>query len=172
MTILLALLFLVVPMAELYVLAQVASGIGLGNALVLLILISVGGAWLTKRAGIGVLRRLRTTVDAGRVPSQELVDGFLVLFAGALLLTPGFLTDALAVLLLLPPTRALVRHALLRQFRHRATVFVTGGRAASTYFGSRKDGGVHDVAGWDTTEPPTPGARGARGTSPNEELGP
>ena len=61
------------------------------------------GAWLAKMAGIGVLDRLQRTVRAGRVPSAELVDGALVLFAGALMITPGFLSDCLAILLLLPP---------------------------------------------------------------------
>ncbi len=92
---LLALLFLVVPIAELYVIVQVAGGIGVGNTILLLIAISVGGAWLAKWSGVGVLRRLQATVRQGRVPSAELVDGALVLLAGALMLTPGFLSDAL-----------------------------------------------------------------------------
>jgi UPF0716 protein FxsA len=168
MTLLLALIFLVVPIAELFVLVQVASGIGVGNALVLLVAVSIGGAWLTKRAGLGVLRRLRSTVDAGKVPSAELVDGFLVLLAGAMLLTPGFLTDALAVLLLLPPSRAAVRTVLLRRFRSRASVFVTGGRAAGSFFGTGVGRDVHDVRGWDVSDTGTPGRRRPSG----EELGP
>ena len=68
-------------------------------------------------AGVGVLDRLQRTVRAGKVPSAELVDGALVLFAGALMLTPGFLSDCLAILLLLPPTRAVVRGVVLRRIR-------------------------------------------------------
>ena len=114
---LLVLLFLVVPIAELYVIIQVAHGIGAPETILLLIGISVVGAWLAKAAGLGVLNRLQRTVREGRVPSAELVDGGLVLFAGALMVTPGFLTDVLAIFLLLPPSRAVVRHALLRRIR-------------------------------------------------------
>lgn len=176
MTLLLVLIFIVIPIAELYVLVQVSQGLGVGNALGLLVVISIAGAWLTKRAGLGVLRRLRSTVDAGRVPSAEVVEGFLVLLAGALLLTPGFLTDGVGILLLLPPTRAAVRVGLVRMFRSRAQVFVTGGRAAGTVFGSR---GRHPGEAWDTesweagAEPPPPDDRGPRPGGPDRgELEP
>ena len=106
---LLALLFLAVPVAELYVILQVTHSVGVPETILLLIGVSVLGAWLAKLAGLGVLNRLQQTVRAGRVPSAELVDGALVLFAGALLITPGFLSDCLAILLLLPPSRAVVR---------------------------------------------------------------
>lgn len=109
---LLALLFLVVPLAELYVLIQVGQLIGVLDTLGLLLLISIVGAWLAKREGLGVLRRMQAQVNAGRVPGTELVDGFLILLAAAFMLTPGFLTDVVAILLLLPPVRAVVRRAL------------------------------------------------------------
>ena len=168
MTFVLALLFLVIPIAELYVLVQVSQEIGVLNSLALLVLISIGGAWLAKWAGIGVLNRLRETVQAGRVPSAEVVDGFLVLLAAALMLTPGFLTDMVAVLLLLPPTRAVVRGILLRRFRDRAQIYVTGGRAAHTFFTRGRNSGVTDVDGWDssTRQPPGPPPSGPG------ELGP
>lgn len=118
----LAVLFLVVPLAELYVIIQVGQAIGVLDTLALLIVISVVGAWLAKREGLGVLRRIQRSLDAGRVPGTELVDGFLILFAGALMLTPGFLTDILAILLLLPPTRAVVRRQLRRAFARRIEI--------------------------------------------------
>jgi UPF0716 protein FxsA len=151
----LALLFLVVPLAELYVLIQVSHHVGVGTSLVLLVLVSVVGAWLTKHAGLGVLRRLQLTVRQGRVPSNELVDGFLVLFAGALLLTPGFLTDALALLLLAPPTRAAVRGVLIRRIKRGTTWFI--GVRAPGAAGAGEPGGVWDVQGWES-EPRQPGA--------------
>jgi UPF0716 protein FxsA len=148
---LLALLFLVVPIAELYVIVQVAGGIGVPETILLLIAISVVGAWLAKREGIGVLRRMQLTVAQGRVPSSEIVDGALVLFAGALMITPGFLSDCLAILLLLPPTRAVVRGAVLRRIR-------AGGRVIRVITTSgpapRRAGGVWDVDGWE--DPPDP----------------
>jgi UPF0716 protein FxsA len=150
---LLALLFLVVPIAELYVIVQVAHGIGVPQTILLLIGISVVGAWLTRLAGVSVFRRLQGTVREGKVPSAELVDGGLVLFAGALMITPGFLSDCLAVLLLLPPSRAVVRHAVLRRIRAGGGVIkvVAGRRPASGHTGATD---VWDVEGWE--DPPAP----------------
>ncbi|HKY75399.1 MAG TPA: FxsA family protein [Acidimicrobiia bacterium] len=115
-------LFIGVPFAEIYVLLQVGHAIGVVNTLGLLILISVVGAWLAKREGLGVLRRMQRSIDSGRVPGTELVDGFLILLAGALMLTPGFLTDILAILLLLPPVRAVVRRELRRRVARRIEI--------------------------------------------------
>ena len=145
---LLALLFLVVPIAELYVIVQVTHGIGVPETILLLIGISIVGAWLAKLAGIGVLNRLQQTVRQGKVPSGELVDGALVLFAGALMVTPGFLSDCLAILLLLPPTRAVVRHALLRRIRAGGGLITVVGR------GQAPSSDVWDVEGWE--DPPSP----------------
>jgi UPF0716 protein FxsA len=119
---LLALVFLVVPLAELAVIIQVGQWIGVVDTLALLVLISVVGAWLAKREGIGVWRRIQRQLQLGRMPGNELIDGFLILFAAALLLTPGFLTDLLAILLLLPPTRAVARTALRRAFAWRLAI--------------------------------------------------
>jgi UPF0716 protein FxsA len=116
---LLALLFLVVPIAELAVIIKVGEWLGVADTLALLILISVVGAWLAKREGIGVWRRIRRQLELGHMPSNELIDGLLILFAGVLLLTPGFLSDVLGIILLLPPTREIVRRALRRRFAWR-----------------------------------------------------
>ncbi|HEV7865647.1 MAG TPA: FxsA family protein [Acidimicrobiia bacterium] len=119
---LLVILFVGVPFAELYVLIQVGHAIGVLDTLALLILVSVVGAWLAKREGLSVLRRMQAALDAGRVPGVELIDGFLILMAAALMLTPGFLTDIVAILLLLPPVRAAVRHTLRRRFARRIEI--------------------------------------------------
>ena len=121
----LVLLFLIVPFAELAVLIQVGDWLGVADTILLLIVISVAGAWLAKRAGISVLVRIRQQLQMGRVPTAELVDGLLVLFAGALLLTPGFLTDCVALLLLLPPVRATVRRVLRKRFER--SIIIRGG---------------------------------------------
>ena len=86
---LLVTLFIGVPIAELYVLLQVGHAIGVLDTLALLVLVSMVGAWLAKREGIGVLRRMQAALDAGRVPGAELLDGFLILMAAALMLTPA-----------------------------------------------------------------------------------
>lgn len=116
----LVVIFIVVPIAELAVVIKVGHLIGVWNAIGFLILVSVAGAWLVKRTGTEVLRRARRQMDAGVIPGREIVDGVLVLFAGALLLTPGFITDALGLLLLLPPVRSGVRHAAVRRLTRRA----------------------------------------------------
>ncbi|MGH8982575.1 MAG: FxsA family protein [Acidimicrobiia bacterium] len=121
--VLLVLLFLVVPIVELYVIIQVGQEIGALNTIALLLVISVAGAWLAKREGMGVWRHLNQQVNAGKVPGAELLDAFLILLAGALLLTPGFLTDILAIVLLIPPTRVLVRRVLRRRFVGKVEIF-------------------------------------------------
>jgi len=112
-----------VPLIELYVIIQVGQEIGALATIALLIVISVVGAWLAKREGLGVIRRIKEQVNAGKVPGADLVDAFLILLAGALLLTPGFVTDVLAVALLLPPIRALVRRTARRRFTGRVEMF-------------------------------------------------
>ena len=119
----LVVLFIVVPIAELYVILQVGHVIGIPETILVLLLVSVLGAWLAKREGLGVWRRIRAQLDAGHVPGAELVDAFLILLAGALLLTPGFLTDVVAIVLLIPPTRALVRRTARRWLLARVAVF-------------------------------------------------
>ena len=119
---LLVILFIAVPFAELYVLIQVGHAIGVLDTLGLLLLVSIVGAWLAKREGISVIRRIQAALNAGRVPGTELVDGFLILLAAALMLTPGFLTDIVAIFLLLPPVRALVRRKLRQSFARRIEI--------------------------------------------------
>ena len=97
---------LIVPIAELYVIVQVADQIGIGLTLLALIAVSVAGTWLLKREGTATYFRAREVLAAGGIPSKELTDGFLILFGGALLLTPGFLTDVVGLVLIFPPTRA------------------------------------------------------------------
>jgi UPF0716 protein FxsA len=154
MLVVLLLLFLVVPIAELYVIVQVAGGIGIPETILLLIAISVVGAWLARLAGLSVLARLQRTVRAGQVPSAELVDGGLVLFAGALMITPGFLSDCLAIALLLPPSRALVRNVVLRRIRAGGGIVtvMTGGRRRGAGGPEAPNSGVWDVEGWE--DPP------------------
>jgi UPF0716 protein FxsA len=121
----LLLLFLVVPFVELYVLIQVGHVIGALPTIGLLIAVSVVGAWLVKREGFAVLARARQRIDAGEVPGKELVDGVLILLAGALLISPGFLSDVVGVLLLLPPVRAVMRGATVRWLARRADFRLT-----------------------------------------------
>jgi len=126
----LALLFLIVPLAELYVILKVGDTIGIGWTIVLLVADSLLGSWLLRSQGRAVWRRFNAILSQGRVPHREVVDGVLVIFGGAFLITPGFLTDIVGVLLLLPPTRAVARRMLMRRMG-RGTV--VGGRPRSDY---------------------------------------
>ncbi|MDH3753523.1 MAG: FxsA family protein [Acidimicrobiia bacterium] len=142
--------FLVVPIVELYVIVQVAGSVGTLETIGLLILVSVVGAWLVRREGIGVIRRVQLQLASGAMPNNELVDGGLILFAGALMLTPGFVTDAVGLLLLLPPTRLPIRLMLVRRFRGRVQTFGFSGPGPGQPGRSR--GRVVDVDEVDPTE--------------------
>jgi UPF0716 protein FxsA len=112
-------LFVLVPIAELAVIIQVGQAIGVLETLALMVVVSVAGAWLVKREGVGVWRRAQRQIDAGVVPGRELVDAALIMLAGALLLTPGFLSDCIGILLLLPPVRAGLRRLVIARMRKR-----------------------------------------------------
>lgn len=118
----LALLFLVVPFVELFVLIQVGQAIGTLPTIALLVVVSVVGAWLVKREGLGVVRRAQEQVRRGQVPGTELVDGVLILFAGALMLTPGFFTDVFGIVLMIPAVRTALRAVASRQLGKRAAL--------------------------------------------------
>jgi UPF0716 protein FxsA len=111
---LLILLFIVVPILELYVIIQVGQAIGALPTLILLLADALLGSWLLKREGRGAWRRFNEALAARRFPGKEVADGVLIVIGGTLLLTPGFLTDVFGLLLLLPPTRAIARRVLKR----------------------------------------------------------
>src|SRR5260221_27338 len=114
-------LLVVLFIAELWVMVQVAVHIGVLDTIALLVLMPVFGIWLVKRTGLAVFRRLHATLESGGIPHREVIDGFLLLFAGLLLIVPGFITGALGLLLLLPPIRIAVRSMLLRSFKTRSS---------------------------------------------------
>jgi UPF0716 protein FxsA len=128
MRLLLVVIFIVVPIAELAVLIQIGEAIGVWWTIALLVADAVLGSLLARSQGRTVWRRFNEALRSGRPPAREVMDGALVLFGGALLLTPGFLSDILGVLLLLPPTRAVVRAALVRRFAGRMVASMTAPR--------------------------------------------
>src|SRR3954453_15587043 len=109
----LILVFIIVPIAELYVILKVGDAIGWAPTLALLVLDSLLGTWLMRSQGRAVWQRFQSTMQAGRIPHREVFDGVLVIFGGAFLITPGFITDIFGFALLLPPTRSLVRAFLI-----------------------------------------------------------
>jgi UPF0716 protein FxsA len=112
-------LFIVVPLLELYVILQVGEAIGVLPTIAILIVDSILGSVLMRSQGRIAWQRFNLAVAEGRVPAREAIDGVLVVFGGALLLTPGFVTDIFGLLLLLPVTRPLVRRLLVRRFAGR-----------------------------------------------------
>ncbi len=111
----LVLLFIVVPIVELYVIIQVGGLIGIWPTLALLLLDAILGSMLLRHQGRGAWRRFNEALAAGRFPGKEVADGLLIVIGGTLLLAPGFVTDIVGLVFLIPPTRALVR-ALLKRF--------------------------------------------------------
>ena len=110
----LALLFIVVPVLEIYVLIQVGQVIGAWWTILLLVADGFLGSWLMKHEGGRAWGALRQALESGRMPARELADGALILVGGTLLLTPGFLSDVLGFFFVLPFTRPLARRALTR----------------------------------------------------------
>ena len=102
------LLFIGLPLIELYILIQVGAGIGAFSTILLSILTAVLGAWLVRHQGFSVLRRVRELLDRHEVPAIEVVDGALLLVAGLCLLLPGFVTDGCGFMLLIPPLRRIL----------------------------------------------------------------
>ena len=155
MRLLLVVLFIVVPIAELAVLIQIGELIGVWWTIALLVADAILGSLLARSQGRLVWRRFNEALQAGRAPAREVMDGALVLFGGALLLTPGFLSDILGVILLVPPTRALVRALLVRRFMNRMVASMTAGpRGGRPGPGSPRARQAYDVEGTAVDSPP------------------
>ncbi|WP_193605829.1 FxsA family protein [Nocardioides dongkuii] len=119
---LLFVLFVLVPLAEIYVLIQVGQVIGAWWTVLLLVLDSIFGSWLIKREGGRAWTALRSTLQSGRMPAREIADGALILVGGTLMLSPGFVTDVFGILLILPFTRPVLRRLLTRVVAARLVV--------------------------------------------------
>jgi UPF0716 protein FxsA len=133
----LILIFVLVPLAELYVIFKVGDAIGILPTLAILVVDSLIGSVLLKSQGRAVWKRFNETMRGGKIPHQEIVDGVLVIFGGAFLITPGFLTDIVGLTLLIPPTRSVIRRFLVRRLGRR--VAVGGGRADYDVEGSARE---------------------------------
>jgi len=112
----LLILFIIVPLVELYLLAIVGSRVGLPATILLVVLTGAWGAYLAKSQGLSILAKIQFETSAGRVPTAELLDGLLVLIGGVVLLTPGLLTDLVGFLLMVPSFRAIIRNRVKAKF--------------------------------------------------------
>lgn len=108
-------IFLLVPLFEIYLLLEVGSIIGVGWTIFAVVFTAILGAALVRMQGFSTLNRIRTQMDQGQLPAVELFEGVFLLVAGALLLTPGFFTDAIGFACLTPPFRRAVIHYLIRR---------------------------------------------------------
>jgi len=113
------LLFSIIPIVEIYLLVKAGTVIGPLPTVGLLLLISFAGAWLVRHQGFEILRRIQLELSQGRMPAAELLDGFMVLVGGILLLTPGFFTDVLGLLFIIPPSRRLMGRFVILWIRQR-----------------------------------------------------
>jgi UPF0716 protein FxsA len=146
MRFLLVALFIIVPIAELAVIIQVGEAIGVWWTIALLVADSILGSMLMRAQGRAVWRRFDQALQSGRAPAREVADGVLVIFGGALLLTPGFITDIFGLLFLLPPTRAVVRRVFLREALRRMTVTMTTAGPSATRRAGRRDDDLEGTA--------------------------
>jgi UPF0716 protein FxsA len=112
----LLLLFLAIPLVEIYFLIQVGNVIGPWPTIFLVVFTAVLGAWLLRIQGFATLMRVRSTMAQGGIPAMEMVEGAVLLVSGALLLTPGFFTDTIGFLCLIPALRRAVIHWALGRF--------------------------------------------------------
>ncbi len=153
--------FIGVPLIEIGVFIPVGDWIGLMPTLALVVLTAVLGTWQLRAQGLATLLRARNQVDRGALPARELFDGACLLVAGALLLTPGFVTDTAGFLLFLPPVREKLRALLARyvQTSMQARSFAGGGTGAGPGGAGRPGGAqgpIIDGEFRDVTEPAPP----------------
>jgi UPF0716 protein FxsA len=139
-------LFIAVPILELYVIIEVGGLIGILPTLVLLFAMSILGATLLRHQGRGAWQRFNRALAEHRFPGREVADGLLITIGGALLLTPGFVTDAVGLLLLIPPSRAVARR-LLQAYVSRRFVVVGMGRMRGTPPGPGQASRSYDYEG-------------------------
>lgn len=159
--------FVVVPLAEIWVIIQVGSVIGAGWTVALLVFDSLVGAWLVKREGVRAWRNVTTSFDGLRSPVDDLTQGALIVFGGALLLTPGFITDVLGLACVLPATRAPMSVIVRRVAATVAARRMGAGKASATtvFFSTGQRSGRSEEAGRRPVRPSdaTAGDGGASG---------
>lgn len=117
--------FILIPLIELYLLLQVAQYTNVATTVLIVILTGVIGTMLARREGALALFRFQSAVSEGRMPSREIQDGLMIVFAGALLLTPGLLTDTLGFVLLIPAGREWMRKLVINRYLRRFDIQVT-----------------------------------------------
>ena len=137
--------FVVTPLIEIAVLIQVGGWLGLWPTLGLIILTAIAGTWMLRQQGFAVLTRAQKQIESGGIPLGEVFEGFCLVIAGALLLTPGFVTDAVGGALLFPPVRTWLYHVLGDRFRNAAMPHPRAGGTPAGGRGPVVDGDFEEV---------------------------
>lgn len=138
-------LFIVVPIVELYVIIQIGSAIGVWPTIALLLADAVLGSLLLRHQGRGAWQRFNAALAERRFPGREVADGLLIAVGGTLLLTPGFVTDILGAIFLIPPTRAIVRRLLRGYMGKRFAVVGVGSMGGAPRNGRSDPGYDYDA---------------------------
>ncbi|MCE2524706.1 MAG: FxsA family protein [Acidimicrobiia bacterium] len=171
MFIVLLLVLLGIPVAEIFFIIRVARDLGIAETIGLLVAVTLAGAWLVRRSGLGVLRQIQERLARGEIPGKELVDGLLILVGGLLMLTPGFLTDAVGLLLLVPPTRLALRALLIRRYSKRIRIAGwKAGPGASGFSGFGAGGRRHGAGGFGSGSDTEPGRGDVRDVREPRQL--
>lgn len=186
MAILLLAAFIGVPLLEIAVFIQVGDRLGLWNTLAVVILTAIMGTWLLRIQGLATLARVRSQINQGALPTRELFDGLCLLFAGALLLTPGFVTDTFGFALFIPQVRGILRHWIGRKLELSMTSTTMGQRpgegmghrpgarnesAGNRYGGVRGNGDIIDGEFEDMTEKDHAESRDSNDDGPKPPTG-
>jgi UPF0716 protein FxsA len=111
--------FILLPIAELWVLFKVNAHLGIGLTLLIVMGTGIVGAWLARTQGLRVMMQIQLDLAEGRMPAPRLIDGAMILVAGAFLVTPGLITDTTGFLLLIPPVRAAIKIWLRKKFEQK-----------------------------------------------------
>ncbi len=146
---LLALAFIAMPILEIWLILEIGGQLGLLNTIGVIIVTAVVGAALAKHQGLAALQKVQRALQTGEQVGTSMIEAALILVAAVMMLLPGFVTDGMGILLLLPPTRKLVAAVIARRFANRAQSFVVGS------FDPMGMGGVYGDD--DDRDPPPPG---------------
>ncbi len=125
----LLIIFIILPILELAVLLRLDNAIGLFQTIILIFLTGIIGAWLVRQQGINILFRIKKEINNGNIPAKEMIDGVMLLIAGAVLITPGLITDTFGFLFLIPYTRNFIR----KWIRNRIEKYVNSGYIITKY---------------------------------------
>lgn len=134
-------LFLVIPIIEIFFLIKVGEVIGAFPTIILVVLTAVIGAGLLRQQGLSTLARFQQNLSTGKIPAQEMVEGILLAVGGALLMTPGFVTDTMGFLCLLPFSRKFIAKNVIKRSKNKFTAGMSGG------FGGAAGGFYHESHG-------------------------